>query len=658
MKFLQELHANKKLQFALVIAVAVALIFGGSQVRGHELGSDVTLSTGALVAVQAEADKVKAARDEYFAAIGKGDGGIYDQYIEAANCPVNLNTRLTALKNLRNDLQRLSGEIVMRERENGSELPRGTIERELNVIESTIRPNLLLNQLETFQSELDKIETAAAGDPSSSAQAVTASVATVRDNLEKIGTADSLVEPLKTIESKLPYLSEVTKEITSTSLSNLNSIIANSNASAAIRPTLATIRQLANNNDQSDLIEPELQKIENTLPNFAADQQTTIQSSIDTIRKLLSRKTAVEVRQAEISSVKNEMQQIADAVFSQTEITQFENQEVGLRNEFQTTTAALQNCTANNDELERCAVELQDWVLAKENYEQFITNLENTASARTIQAQNKLKPLQEKLNDLQSEENDQNFSPELGSASLLGIEARYLKADEVDLSGMDMSAFDNWDEGVRTAGGGSVDASSVSSGDSSWSFSGAMSSLASGAASVGSAVGSVLGGVVSAPLAAVSGLIGGASNVLSSGISAVARATGIAGIGSLTSSAVVFDGPGALTGLQTFKQSYKGNSYGSAIGVITGWTNFALPFVGVIAIAVLVYAGFLYLTAAGSEDQTKKAKNILIWVAIGIIIIFSAYAIVNTLLSTNSSSGGSGTSVGVNIGGIGFNYSN
>jgi hypothetical protein len=102
------------------------------------------------------------------------------------------------------------------------------------------------------------------------------------------------------------------------------------------------------------------------------------------------------------------------------------------------------------------------------------------------------------------------------------------------------------------------------------------------------------------------------------------------------STAAAIDGPGLTAGLDTYAMNYSGNKYGSAIGMIAGWTNFVLPFVSVLAIAALVYAGFLYITAFGNEDQTGKAKNIIIWVVIGIVIIVSAYALVNTVMSGQS----------------------
>jgi len=104
-------------------------------------------------------------------------------------------------------------------------------------------------------------------------------------------------------------------------------------------------------------------------------------------------------------------------------------------------------------------------------------------------------------------------------------------------------------------------------------------------------------------------------------------------------SGAILDGSGAAKGLKVFEKNYKGNTYGSAIGMVTGWTNFVLPFVSAIAIVALVYAGFLYLTSFGNDEQSGKAKKIIIWVVIGIILIISSYAIVNTLIGTDGSGG-------------------
>ncbi|PJE76387.1 hypothetical protein COV05_04835 [Candidatus Uhrbacteria bacterium CG10_big_fil_rev_8_21_14_0_10_48_16] len=48
---------------------------------------------------------------------------------------------------------------------------------------------------------------------------------------------------------------------------------------------------------------------------------------------------------------------------------------------------------------------------------------------------------------------------------------------------------------------------------------------------------------------------------------------------------------------------------------------------GIIFLVITVYAGILYMTAAGEPDKVKKAKSMLTSSVIGLVIIVGAYAI-------------------------------
>ncbi len=61
--------------------------------------------------------------------------------------------------------------------------------------------------------------------------------------------------------------------------------------------------------------------------------------------------------------------------------------------------------------------------------------------------------------------------------------------------------------------------------------------------------------------------------------------------------------------------------------------NFALSFLGFIALIIVIYSGFQYVTALDNDEQMSKAKTNIKNVFIGIIVIFASYAIVNTALS-------------------------
>ncbi len=55
--------------------------------------------------------------------------------------------------------------------------------------------------------------------------------------------------------------------------------------------------------------------------------------------------------------------------------------------------------------------------------------------------------------------------------------------------------------------------------------------------------------------------------------------------------------------------------------------NVILGFLGIILLVLVLYAGFLWMTAGGNEDQVKKAKQYITNSVIGLIVIVAAFAI-------------------------------
>ncbi|MFA6537130.1 MAG: Ig-like domain-containing protein, partial [Patescibacteria group bacterium] len=53
----------------------------------------------------------------------------------------------------------------------------------------------------------------------------------------------------------------------------------------------------------------------------------------------------------------------------------------------------------------------------------------------------------------------------------------------------------------------------------------------------------------------------------------------------------------------------------------------SLGFLGVVALLLVLYGGYLYMTSGGQEEKIGKAKKVLISAIIGLALIFSAYAI-------------------------------
>ena len=57
-----------------------------------------------------------------------------------------------------------------------------------------------------------------------------------------------------------------------------------------------------------------------------------------------------------------------------------------------------------------------------------------------------------------------------------------------------------------------------------------------------------------------------------------------------------------------------------------------LGFVGTLFFALTVYAGYLWMTAQGNEEQVTKAKDVLKMAVIGVIIVVAAYSITTFIL--------------------------
>jgi hypothetical protein len=53
-----------------------------------------------------------------------------------------------------------------------------------------------------------------------------------------------------------------------------------------------------------------------------------------------------------------------------------------------------------------------------------------------------------------------------------------------------------------------------------------------------------------------------------------------------------------------------------------------LGFLGIAFLLLTIWAGYLWMTARGNEQQVEKAKTVIIDTVIGLIIVLAAYAIV------------------------------
>jgi hypothetical protein len=75
--------------------------------------------------------------------------------------------------------------------------------------------------------------------------------------------------------------------------------------------------------------------------------------------------------------------------------------------------------------------------------------------------------------------------------------------------------------------------------------------------------------------------------------------------------------------------------------------NVVLSFLGIVAVCLILWGGFKWMTAAGNDDAIGEAKKILIGGIIGLVIIMSAYAIASFVINNLSSATGTTGEAGV-----------
>jgi cytochrome bd-type quinol oxidase subunit 2 len=71
---------------------------------------------------------------------------------------------------------------------------------------------------------------------------------------------------------------------------------------------------------------------------------------------------------------------------------------------------------------------------------------------------------------------------------------------------------------------------------------------------------------------------------------------------------------------------------GSIRALILRIVDFFLLFLGLIAVIMIIYGGVTYVTAAGNEEKVGKAKKIIMYAIIGIVIVLISFALVNTVI--------------------------
>ncbi len=100
----------------------------------------------------------------------------------------------------------------------------------------------------------------------------------------------------------------------------------------------------------------------------------------------------------------------------------------------------------------------------------------------------------------------------------------------------------------------------------------------------------------------------------------------------------VFEGGGLERGLEILKGLLPGTgipSDASLVVAILFWIKILLILSGIFAFVAFVWAGFLYITTFASEENNEKAKKVMVYAAIGIIVILMSYALTNLFINAS-----------------------
>ena len=79
-------------------------------------------------------------------------------------------------------------------------------------------------------------------------------------------------------------------------------------------------------------------------------------------------------------------------------------------------------------------------------------------------------------------------------------------------------------------------------------------------------------------------------------------------------------------------------------GAIIGVINFLLGFVALAAVTAFIISGFTFILGFGSDSSVQRARKIMIWSAIGIVVVGFSYVITDFIIDAVTSTGGNGAS--------------
>ena len=67
--------------------------------------------------------------------------------------------------------------------------------------------------------------------------------------------------------------------------------------------------------------------------------------------------------------------------------------------------------------------------------------------------------------------------------------------------------------------------------------------------------------------------------------------------------------------------------------IVKNIINVLLYIIGIVAVVMIIFGGFQYITSSGDAAKVTKAKNTILYGSVGLVIAVLAYAIVNFVIT-------------------------
>lgn len=94
-----------------------------------------------------------------------------------------------------------------------------------------------------------------------------------------------------------------------------------------------------------------------------------------------------------------------------------------------------------------------------------------------------------------------------------------------------------------------------------------------------------------------------------------------------------FNLPTGISKLNRFKGISSSGDGGENVRTLIGrLAKFMTSIIGTIALLVLIYAGVLWMVAAGNSQREDQAKDIMYWAVLGIFAMLGSYAVLSFII--------------------------